>query len=185
MVSLQLVREVGGRLNFHGDELRPLDEASVREAARYLSRSTASSAIGVCLIHAYASSAHERRGGRDRRRGVPGGHAVAPPARCCRNTANTNVPSPLWSMPSSSRIWNATSSACVTSCGLAERQAVPGDAVERRASRATEQVVRKPITTALSGPAAGALGSAVIAEIAGFPEPGDARCRRHRPPISA
>ena len=33
-----------------------------------------------------------------------------------------------------------------------------------------EQVVRKPITTALSGPAAGALGSAVVAEIAGFPD---------------
>ena len=33
-----------------------------------------------------------------------------------------------------------------------------------------DQVVRKPITTALSGPAAGALGSAVIAEIAGFPD---------------
>ena len=31
------------------------------------------------------------------------------------------------------------------------------------------EVVRKPITTALSGPAAGVLGSAVIAEIAGFP----------------
>src|SRR5258705_9900801 len=33
-----------------------------------------------------------------------------------------------------------------------------------------DQVVRKPITTALSGPAAGALGSAVVAEIAGFPD---------------
>jgi N-methylhydantoinase A len=32
------------------------------------------------------------------------------------------------------------------------------------------QVVDKPITTALSGPAAGALGGAVIAEIAGFPD---------------
>jgi N-methylhydantoinase A len=31
-----------------------------------------------------------------------------------------------------------------------------------------DQVVRKPITTALSGPAAGVLGSAVVAEIAGF-----------------
>ena len=29
--------------------------------------------------------------------------------------------------------------------------------------------MRKPITTALSGPAAGALGSAVVAEMAGFP----------------
>ena len=33
-----------------------------------------------------------------------------------------------------------------------------------------DQVMRKPITTALSGPAAGALGSAVIAELAGFPD---------------
>ena len=32
-----------------------------------------------------------------------------------------------------------------------------------------EQVLHKPITTALSGPAAGALASAVVAEIAGFP----------------
>jgi N-methylhydantoinase A len=32
------------------------------------------------------------------------------------------------------------------------------------------EVVRKPITTALSGPAAGALGSAVVADIAGFPD---------------
>src|SRR5262249_36820688 len=34
----------------------------------------------------------------------------------------------------------------------------------------TAEVVRKPITTALSGPAAGALGSAVIAEVSGFPD---------------
>ena len=32
----------------------------------------------------------------------------------------------------------------------------------------SEQVVHKPITTALSGPAAGALGAAVVAKIAGF-----------------
>jgi N-methylhydantoinase A len=33
-----------------------------------------------------------------------------------------------------------------------------------------DQVVKKPITTALSGPAAGVLGSAIIAESAGFPD---------------
>src|SRR5262249_56590864 len=33
-----------------------------------------------------------------------------------------------------------------------------------------DQVRRKPITTALSGPAAGALASAVVAEVAGFPD---------------
>ena len=36
IVPLRFVREVGGRLNFRGEELRPLDEASVRAAARVL-----------------------------------------------------------------------------------------------------------------------------------------------------
>src|SRR5437588_2082156 len=35
IVPLQLVCEVGGRLNFRGEELRPLDVASVRAAARF------------------------------------------------------------------------------------------------------------------------------------------------------
>src|SRR6202047_4836724 len=35
IVPLQFVREVAGRLDFRGHELRPLDEATVREAARY------------------------------------------------------------------------------------------------------------------------------------------------------
>src|SRR6516165_7220274 len=48
IVPLHFVREVGGRLNFRGEEIRPLDEASVR-------------AVGICLIHSYANPAHERR----------------------------------------------------------------------------------------------------------------------------
>src|SRR4051794_30471072 len=34
LVPLQFVREVGGRLNFRGEELKPLEEDSVRAAAR-------------------------------------------------------------------------------------------------------------------------------------------------------
>src|SRR5438128_204804 len=64
------------------------------------------------------------------------------PARCCPNIANTSARSPPWSTPSSSRTWSAISSACTTS------SAPPSP----------------------SGPAAGALGSAVVAEIAGFPD---------------
>ena len=60
LVPLQFVREVGGRLNFQGQELRPLDEASVREAARYF-RCHQIMAIGICLIHSYANASHERR----------------------------------------------------------------------------------------------------------------------------
>src|SRR3984885_9916748 len=60
IVPLHFVREVGGRLDFRGRELRPLDEESVRAAARHF-RDQGIRAIGVCLIHSYANDAHERR----------------------------------------------------------------------------------------------------------------------------
>src|SRR6516165_5173305 len=60
IVPLYFVREVGGRLNFRGEEIRPLDEASVRAAARFFRRH-GMRAVGICLMHSYANSAHERR----------------------------------------------------------------------------------------------------------------------------
>ena len=55
IVPLQFVREVGGRFNFAGEELRPLDEDSVRAAARFF-REQNIRAIGVCLMHSYANA---------------------------------------------------------------------------------------------------------------------------------
>ena len=60
IVPLRFVREVGGRLNFKGQELRPLDEDSVRQAAQFF-REQDIRAVGVCLMHSYANAAHERR----------------------------------------------------------------------------------------------------------------------------
>src|SRR5271156_669545 len=60
IVPLRHVREVGGRLNFLGEELRPLDEAGIRAAALFF-RQQGITAIGVCLLHSYANPAHERR----------------------------------------------------------------------------------------------------------------------------
>ena len=60
IVPLRYVREVGGRLNFLGEELRALDENSVRAAARFY-RQRGITAIGVCLLHSYANDTHERR----------------------------------------------------------------------------------------------------------------------------
>src|SRR3981081_3060341 len=53
IVPLQFVREVGGRLDFRGVELRPLDESSVRVAAKYF-RAQGIRAIGICLLHSSA-----------------------------------------------------------------------------------------------------------------------------------
>src|SRR5580692_5849858 len=60
LVPLRHVREVGGRLDFLGAELRQLDEASVRAAARFF-RAQSIATIGICLMHSYANAAHERR----------------------------------------------------------------------------------------------------------------------------
>src|SRR5271167_3337394 len=56
LVPLRYVREVGGRLDFLGAELRPLDEASVRSAARFF-RAQGIATIGICLMHSYANAA--------------------------------------------------------------------------------------------------------------------------------
>src|ERR1700723_4623456 len=60
IVPLRYVREVGGRLNYLGEELRTLDEDGVRAAARFF-RDAGISTVGICLIHSYANPAHERR----------------------------------------------------------------------------------------------------------------------------
>src|ERR1700689_4642269 len=60
LVPLRYVREVGGRFNYLGDELRPLDEAGIRAAGQFF-RQQGITTIGVCLLHSYANAAHERR----------------------------------------------------------------------------------------------------------------------------
>src|SRR5215831_8781603 len=60
IVPLRLVREIGGRLNHKGEELRPLDEASAHAAAQFFRRQGLR-AIGICLMHSYANAAHGRR----------------------------------------------------------------------------------------------------------------------------
>ncbi len=166
LVSLQFVREVGGRLNFHGDELRPLDEASVREAARYF-REHRIRAIGICLIHAYANSAHERRVAEIVAEEYPEATlslscAVLPEYREYERAVTTLVDA--FVKPYMERYLRRVHDE------LGPLKDKPFLVMQSSGGVAsTEQVVRKPITTALSGPAAGALGSAVIAEIAGFP----------------
>jgi N-methylhydantoinase A len=60
VVPLELVREVGGRLNFKGEEHAPLDEAAVREAALEF-KAMGIGAIAVSFLHSYRNPAHEQR----------------------------------------------------------------------------------------------------------------------------
>src|SRR5215213_3606628 len=166
IVPLRFVREVGGRLNFLGQELRPLDENDVRSAAEFF-HTQGIKTIGVCLIHSYANSAHERRAANLIRNEYPDvtlslSCDVLPEYREYERTVTTLVDA--FVKPHMARY-------------LKRLQEEMGPELRHRpflvmqssgGVASAEEVLRKPITTALSGPAAGALGSAVIAELAGF-----------------
>ena len=169
IVPLRFVREVGGRLNFLGEELRPLDEDSVRAAARFFREQgiTRHRHLPDALLCQRRARAPRRR---DRRRGISRLHAVAllrraagiprirargdDPGRCLRQAAHGAL----------SRAASTTSSA------TARRTSRSWSCSRAAASPAPSRWCASRSPPRCPGPAAGALGSAVIAEIAGFPE---------------
>ena len=166
IVPLELVREVGGRLNFKGEELRPLDEAGVRRAAQFYKRRQVR-AVGVCLIHAYANDAHERRVKALLLEEYPQlavslSCDVLPEYREYERAMTTLVDAFVKPyMDRYMRRIHRELGAQLRDKPFLVMQSSGGVI-------SSHQVVNKPITTALSGPAAGALGSAVIARLAGF-----------------
>ena len=168
IVPLRHVREVGGRLEFLGAELRPLDEASMREATRYF-REAGIGAIGVCLMHAYANAAHERRAAEIVAQEYPDctlslSCDVLPEYREYERAVTTLVDAFI--KPHMSRYLARIREELGA---RAQRKAVPGDAVVGRRRQPRPGDAQADHHGALR-PAAGALGSAVIAEIAGFPD---------------
>jgi N-methylhydantoinase A len=166
IVPLQFVCEVTGRLDFRGHELRPLEEATVREAARYF-RARGIRAIGICLLHSYANDAHERRAAEIVTQEYPDATlslscVVLPEYREYERAVTTLVDA--FVKPHMERYLKRVHQEL--GVGLQDKPFLVMQSSGGVAS--ADQVVRKPITTALSGPAAGVLGSAVVAEIAGF-----------------
>jgi N-methylhydantoinase A len=168
IVPLRYVCEVGGRLNFLGQELRALDEEAAREAARFFGRQGITT-IGVCLLHSYANAAHERRvaailAEEYHDSVVSLSCDVLPEYREYERAVTTLVDA--FVKPHMGRYLQRIREELGP--GLREKPFLVMQSSGGVAS--PDQVMRKPITTALSGPAAGAIGSAVIAEIAGFPD---------------
>jgi N-methylhydantoinase A len=168
IVPLHFVCEVGGRLNHRGEELHPLDDESARTAARFF-RDKGIRAAGICLIHAYANPRHEQR---------------------VREAMLGEYPELVLSLSSEVLPEYREYERAVTT--LVDAFVKPHMAVYLRRIRealgpelgakpflvmqssggviSAAQVVDKPITTALSGPAAGALACSVVADVAGFRE---------------
>jgi len=70
LIPRALTFEVAERINAKGEVLTPLDDAEVRALAAQLAEQKIE-AVAVCLLHAYANPAHERRIGAILREALP------------------------------------------------------------------------------------------------------------------
>jgi N-methylhydantoinase B len=167
IVPLHRVREVPERMSHRGEVLRELDEAAAVEAARWCRRQGLS-AIGVSFLHGYANPAHERRMREILVREHPDAHVsvsseVWPEYREYERTVTTLVDA-----FAKGRV------AAYVGRIRARLDAELGPGVPFHVMKSNggvisaREVMSHPITTILSGPAAGALGAAFLARTAGF-----------------
>jgi N-methylhydantoinase A len=167
IVPLHLVREVPERLNFRGEVLRPFDEVQAAEVARWF-RDGGIDSIGVSFIHAYANPAHEQRMRAVLEREHPGAHVsisseVLPEYREYERTVTTLVDAFVKSRVS------AYVGAIQARLDTELAQGVPFYVMKSNGGViSAREVAAQPITTILSGPAAGALGASLLARAAGF-----------------
>ncbi len=169
IVPLHLVQEVTERLDFRGEVLRPLDDADVEAVARwFLARQV--ECIGVCLLHAYANGAHERRV-RDILRQVHPTASISissevlPEYREYERAVTTLVDA--FVKPRVTRYVAQIETRLRTDLASG---AVPFYIMKSNGGViSAHEVASQPISTVLSGPAAGALGAAMLASAAGFP----------------
>ena len=168
IVPVHLVREIGGRLDATGREVRALDEAAVAEAARWF-RDQGVTAVGICFLHAYVHAAHEERAAE-----VFGAEYPE-----CTLSISSRV---LREYREYERSVTTLVDAFVKRTVVDYVQGIRAQVAGLRAGDpppfyvmksnggvvSADGVGRLPITTVLSGPAAGALGAARITAMAGF-----------------
>lgn len=167
IVPRELVKGVGGRLDFTGEEIRPFDEEQARQVARWF-KAKGIDTLGVCFLHAYANPVHEER----MREIIAEEHPDAVVSissevlreyREYERSMTTLVDAAV--KPKLSRYVNNIKERLAAQGG----RAMPFYVMKSNGGvLSADEVVHQPITTVLSGPAAGALGAALIAKVAGF-----------------
>lgn len=167
IVPRDLVKGAGGRLDFTGAELRPFDEDGARTVARWF-RDQGIDTLGVCFLHAYANPEHEERMRAILAEEHPDAvvsisSEVLREYREYERSMTTLVDAAV--KPKLSRYVNNIKDRLAASGG----RTIPFYVMKSNGGvLSADEVVHQPITTVLSGPAAGALGAALIAKVAGF-----------------
>ncbi|MEO3869184.1 hydantoinase/oxoprolinase family protein [Nonomuraea sp. B12E4] len=160
IVPAHLVKTVGGRLDHTGAEVWPFSEEQAAEVARWF-RSKGVTAIGVCFLHSYANPEHERRMREILWREHPEAvislsSDVLREYREYERSVTTLVDA---AVKPAMRGYLAS---------LSNRLGMPYSVMKSNGGvLSAREVVNQPITTILSGPAAGSLGAALIASTAG------------------
>ncbi len=176
IVPLERVREATERMNWRGEVLTPLAEDDVRAAARWF-KAQGIIAVGVCFLHAYANPAHEQRVRAIFAEEYPDAFLslssdVLPEYREYERAMTTLVDA--FVKPQVRDYINAAQghlAEALNGAGMDQIADVPFLIMKSNGGVvAAREVERQPITTVLSGPAAGALGASFIANAAGFPD---------------
>lgn len=167
IVPRDLVKGVEGRLDVDGHEVRPFDEDGARAVARWF-RDRGVTTLGVCFLHAYANPEHEER----MRAVLAEEHpdaVVSLSSEVLREYREyERAMTTLVDAAVKPRL-----SAYVTNIkgrlSAYDDRTIPFYVMKSNGGvLSADEVVHQPITTVLSGPAAGALGAAMIASAAGF-----------------
>jgi len=167
IVPRDLVKGVEGRLDVNGEEVRPFDEEGARRVARWF-RAQGVGTLGVCFLHAYADPAHEERMRAVLLEEHPDA-VVSLSSQVLREYREyERAMTTLVDAAVKPRL-----SAYVTNIkgrlSAYDDRVIPFYVMKSNGGvLSADEVVHQPITTVLSGPAAGALGAALIAKVAGF-----------------
>ncbi|MDX1619369.1 MAG: hydantoinase/oxoprolinase family protein [Nitriliruptorales bacterium] len=173
IVPVHLVKEVGGRLDHTGVELEPFDEEGAAAVARWF-RDRGINTVGVCFLHAYAEPSHEQRMREVLVREHPEctvsiSSDVLREYREYERSVTTLVDAAV--KPRVTRYISEIKDRLdgFTAREGDERHRIPFYIMKSNGGvLSADEVVRQPITTVLSGPAAGALGAATVAAKAGY-----------------
>ena len=193
IVPADYVKTVGGRIDFEGTQIRPFDEERAVAVARWF-RDRGITTIGVCFLHSYADDSHELAMREVLRREHPEAvvsisSEVLREYREYERSMTTLVDAAV--KPNVSRyvanIRTRLDDFLAPAVDVSAVDVPAVDVSDRATDRAetssrlpfwvmksnggvlsADEVVNQPITTVLSGPAAGALGAGLIAHRAGF-----------------
>jgi N-methylhydantoinase A len=167
IVPADLVRTVGGRLDHTGATIRPFDPDGARAVAAWF-RDRGISTLGVCFLHSYANPAHEQAM-RDVLQAVHPGAVVSISSEVLREyreyeRAMTTL------VDAAVKVRVAAYVARLRwELDTYTDTAVPFHIMKSNGGvLSADEVVHQPVTTVLSGPAAGALGAALVTREAGF-----------------